>query len=511
MLLFSIHVINILYLTFLKLKMDILNNRSLHFLFLLIMVVMACQKDPFAGSDADADFGFSNDTVHFDTIFTTFGSTTKSFKVYNQGNDPVTFNEIRLMGGSQSFFRLNINGRDQSEIRDITLRGKDSLYVFVEVTIDGSDENNPIFINDSIVFSANNNTKFVQIEAWGQNVHLYDADVIEEDEVWTNDKPYVIYNNVTIDSNSTLTIEEGVRVHSHFRSSIIVEGRLLVNGTLENPVVFQADRLEEDYEDTPSQWGTIVFFPNSTGNVIKNAVIKNAITGMQVGLLTEYETVEVTLENVVIKNMSFAGIYAFGANITGMNVEISNCTETLMALFRGGEYAFHHCTFGNYKTSAGGSNVLHAGIYLSNYYTFPDYRDPFTGEIFDIHFGGDLLKADFKNSIIYGTNEDELVLADTSLNIYEYRFENCIIKNSGEDIDTTDTERFKNIYWNKDPGFIMITDDSLDLALDSAAFAIDKGNPALLDEIPELRQDILGNSRDSDAAPDPGAYEYMEN
>jgi hypothetical protein len=472
--------------------------------------VIACQKDDFADSQSNVNIGFSTDTVMFDTVFTTLGTTTKIFKVYNRENKSVKFNEIRLMGGNQSYFRLNINGQENTSRKNITLHSKDSLFIFVEATIDGSDENNPIFINDSIAFEVNNQTHFVQIVAWGQNIHLFNAKTIRTDETWTADKPYVIYNNLLVDSNTTLTIQEGVKVYSHFRSSIIIQGQLLVEGTVENPVIFQADRLEEDYQDIPSQWGTIVFFPKSTGNMIKNAQIKNAITGMQVGLLTENEPVEVMLENVIIENMSFSGIYAFGATITGINVEISNCSEVLLALFRGGEYEFHHCTFGNYKTTVGASKNLRTGIWLSNYFTYANYRDPFTGEIFDIHFGGDLLKADFRNSIIYGNSKDELVLADTLLNVYEYNFENCLIKASGKDMDTTDTKRFKNIYWNNEPGFRQVSSDSLDLSLDSAAFAIDKGNPALLDEVAGLEKDILGNFRNTDEAPDIGAYEYIQ-
>ena len=54
-----------------------------------------------------------------------------------------------------------------------------------------------------------------------------------------------------------LTIEPGVRIHLHRDALLYVEGTLQVNGTLDEPVLFAGDRLEEFYEDKPGQWGLI--------------------------------------------------------------------------------------------------------------------------------------------------------------------------------------------------------------------------------------------------------------
>ena len=42
---------------------------------------------------------FSKDTVVFDTVFTTIGSTTQQFKIYNPSNKSVKIEQIELMGG----------------------------------------------------------------------------------------------------------------------------------------------------------------------------------------------------------------------------------------------------------------------------------------------------------------------------------------------------------------------------------------------------------------------------
>ena len=53
---------------------------------------------------------FSQDTVRFDTVFTAMGSATRSFKVINNSSDNVTIGSISLEEGSNSMFRLNVDG-----------------------------------------------------------------------------------------------------------------------------------------------------------------------------------------------------------------------------------------------------------------------------------------------------------------------------------------------------------------------------------------------------------------
>ena len=62
----------------------------------LILLIFSCKKPI---SYSKSHLTFSTDTVLFDTIFTTLGSTTKRFKVYNPANLPINIEEIELMGG----------------------------------------------------------------------------------------------------------------------------------------------------------------------------------------------------------------------------------------------------------------------------------------------------------------------------------------------------------------------------------------------------------------------------
>ncbi len=70
-------------------------------------------------------------------------------------------------------------------------------------------------------------------------------------------------------------------------SGIIVDKKasLKVNGTINNKVVFEGDRLEHRFNAVPGQWGTIWMRAGSKENEINHAIIKNGIIGVLVDSL----------------------------------------------------------------------------------------------------------------------------------------------------------------------------------------------------------------------------------
>lgn len=312
--------------------------------------------------DPNALPSFSADTITFDTVFTSIGSATLSFKVYNRSNRPLLINSIALAGGETSFFRLNIDGEALPFISNIEVAPDDSLFVFIAVTIDPTNNNNPVVIRDSIVFNTRGKLQDIKIMAFGQDVHLIDGRIIHN-TIWENDKPYLIYNSMAIDTGHSLTIQAGTQVYFHRNSSLIVWGTLLVEGTWEEPVIFQNDRLEEFYRIIPGQWGTIYIDPISRGNRINHAIILNAIAGIQIGYPSDYLIPELEISNCMIMNASFAGIYAFGSEINCYNTVIANSAGPAVALLRGGDYRFLHCTIMN--NGVPGTSRSSAAVVLS--------------------------------------------------------------------------------------------------------------------------------------------------
>ena len=66
-------------------KLSALMNRNgfLLYIFLVILTCASgCKKDTIVSEEGE--LSFSSDTVTFDTVFTTIGSATLSFKIYNR-------------------------------------------------------------------------------------------------------------------------------------------------------------------------------------------------------------------------------------------------------------------------------------------------------------------------------------------------------------------------------------------------------------------------------------------
>ncbi|MBI5218820.1 MAG: hypothetical protein HY958_07815 [Bacteroidia bacterium] len=457
---------------------------------LFISALYSCKKDNFI-IDSSAKLEFSADTLIFDTVFTTIGSTTKQFKIYNRHNQYIRISSIYLANGTQTHFRLNINGLHASKVNNVEIPPKDSLFVFVEVTLNPTNQNNPLTIVDSVVFVTNGNKQDVKLVAIGQDVHLVNAEILRNDTVWNNEKPFLIYNSMLVDTLKTLTINAGCTLYFHRNSTMYVKGTLIVNGTKALPVVFRNDRLEHVYDDIPSQWNGILLFTGSKNNVIDHAEIRNGVIGLQVGNIENTGETKVTLKNTIIQNMSYACIFAMASKINAYNCVIANAGFYTTALLAGGSYRFYHCTLADYW----GANRTEPSVILSN--------NLMVGNTLYV---GNLDTAFFGNSIIYGNNSNEIGFSKDNSVSFNYLFDHCLLK-IDPSVNTSDQNNYLNIFKNETPWFISIY-DKFDFHLDTLSFAIDKGSLDVISSSPH--SDWLQNDLDEKprlSLPDLGAYE----
>lgn len=466
------------------------------FLTLLSLLAVSCVKEDEIDTDPSVKLQFSTDTVLFDTIFTTVGSATQVFKIYNNGNKKINISSIHLGRGASSPYRFNIDGVSALEVNDIEIMAKDSAFVFVKVTIDPNEANAPLVQQDSLVFTINNNVQDVKLIAWGQDAHFYNRAIIGSDYVFEADKPHVIYNYLIVDSLYTLEIMAGAQVHLHAGAMLVVynSGSLKVRGTKDNPVVFQGDRLEDNFKELPGQWGRIWLYPGSINNEIDWAIIKNGETGIQVDTTGNSTNPTLRISNSQIYNMTGIGLLAQGTTIEAANLVIGNCGSYTLALTLGGSYDFRHCTFANYWNNYQRQN----GMILNNYY-------------FDVNKNEQpraLEKAYFGNCIIYGQHNDELTLDKSKSSVaFNYLFDHCLIKTT---LNTSNSENYiqtiKNQEpWFRDPQKFQYQPDS------TISSVINKGSLDVINMSQfNLTLDLEGNSRVNDAAPDLGAYEFIE-
>jgi hypothetical protein len=474
----------------------------------LMIFTNSCQKDSFTTDPADK-LVFSTDTVQFDTVFASVGSSTNYFTIKNSNKSkPIKIDKIYLARGESSVYRLNIDGYPVDRLDDYELAPGDSIFIFVEVTINPGI--NDLVEEDSVMFVSNGNVQNVKLVAFGQNVTLINGQYISNDTTWTSAKPVLIYNSALVEENVTLTVQQGTQVYFHRGSSLFVQGTLKVYGDVNNRVLFTGDRLESYYEEIAGQWGA--FLDDGNGNTtwifggihllagsrdseILNADIKNSIIGLQVDSCVTPGTPTVKLRNTNIENSKIAGLYALGATIEAENCVFANSGQYNVACIIGGNYKFIHCTMANYWIG----NRQTPQVILNNYY---QYRDA-GGNIQTSY--RDLTDAYFGNCLIYGSREDEIELDLATNAMSNFRFDNCLIKyKEYEDLESSDY--FIDNIWNENPKFIE-TISPFDYELDTLSPAKDTGKLSIGELVP---LDQLGNSRLSDGKPDLGAFERQE-
>jgi hypothetical protein len=466
----------------------------------ILVLIFACQPERIYEENPDAKLVFTTDTVFFDTVFTTIGTATESFRIKNPHNRFIRIDEIILAGGASSVFRINVDGKSGTGFTDVEIAPKDSMYVFVEATLDPNGMEGILRIQDSIVFRTNGNIQDVDLVAWGQDVHIIRKEEFSGEVFWTPEKPYLVMDYAYVDSSAVLTLEPGVTVHFHRNAILYVDGSLRVNGTLEEPVRFMGDRLEEFYRDIPGQWGFIYLSEQSSGNRIDYAEIIDGTMGILISASPESGLrPDLVLSNTLINHMSSNGIYALNASVTGTNLVIGDCGAACAGLIYGGAYDFTHCTFYNAWPSWYSNRRLPA-LYLSDYFGTIDTA---TGDLL-IYTGGDFDRAQFRNSIIYGNERMELVIDSYNGNQLNYSFDHCLLKIDTDSLDYASDPLFTNIINYEDPRL-----DSIPVlySLDTLSPAIDAGLPAHAVGIPF---DFEGNNRLADEAPDLGAYERMK-
>ncbi len=479
-------------------------NKSRYILFgiviFLITSFLSC-KDGYDDYSFDSNqvLSFSVDTLSFDTLLSTLGSTTKKFMIYNRHNKPLLISSIRLSGDNG--FRVNIDGQKGQEFSDIRIGAADSLYVFVEATLKENANNTPQIITDEVVFVTNNVQQKVVLEASGQDVYVFRSKIFEESTTLPNDKPYLVFDSLVIKENVTLEIPENVTFYMYSKSKIKVYGNIKAKGTKEKPVVFRGYRtdylIDIPYDRVPGQWGGLQFASSSYNNEFEYVHIRNGMFAMNFES-SGTENSKLKMKNSILTNVNGQLFAAENCNIEIENSELSNASGALLFL-RGGKYNFRHCTMANYLPAWNNMSVTGQTIVLSNYKKEGDNTISMPVD-----------QADFLNCIVYGNNSSGsniLFMKDKDTNPdapFNYKFQNCLLKTN----DELDKNQTIDCIFNQNPEFVKSTagDDFIfSFQLDSISPARNKADSNISANLP---YDMNGVYRFNDEGPDMGAYEW---
>ncbi|NEW79342.1 MAG: hypothetical protein GZ086_07945 [Gelidibacter sp.] len=484
------------------------------FCALTLLVFSSCRKD-FSAELSSGNLSFSKDTVYLDTVFTNIGSSTYNLKVYNKSNKNISIPSISLSKGESSFFRLNVDGIPGKIFENVEILAKDSLFIFIETTIDYGQVSDPIY-TDAIVFDSDNNLQEVKLVTLVKDAHFLfpskdsngfiesisigkttdgehlkvNGFFLEDNTTFTNEKPYVIYGYCAVPSSKTLTIEAGAKIHFHANSGLIVSknATLTINGELNNKVIIEGDRLEPQFSEIPGQWGAIWLRAGSKNNSINNTIIKNASAGIIADSIGNNAAPTLIIKNSQIYNSSNFGILGRETNINGENLVINNSGQSSLACTVGGTYNFVHSTFTNYWNN---SFRQYPSVLINNFFTY-NKNNTQVVEKRDLH------AANFTNCIIDGNSTIELVIDKVEGTVFNYSFKNNLIRVK----DFSDPIHYIDNIFNGNPYFKSPENNKLIIGQNSEA--IKKGSEAVSILVPK---DILGITRSIPA--DIGAYQHI--
>lgn len=402
------------------------------FIFIAFIFLTSCKKETLITS-ADASLYTNADTLFFDTVFTTVGSITKTFKIFNNNDQKLRLSKVKLGGGNNSAFQINVDGTAASEVNNIEIKANDSLYVFIKVSINPTAANLPFVIRDSIQIDYNGNTQFVQLQAYGQNAIFLNKVTLSGNVNWNNTLPYVILGGIKVDDAATLNISAGARIYLHADAPFFVEGKLVVNGTKNEPVIFRGDRMDEGYKDLPAGWPGIYFKASSNDNRMEFAIIKNAYQGIVAQGLSSTSNPKLTLSKCIIDNVYDAGIYAINSQIYADNCLISNCGSNVV-IGAGGDYRFINCTVATY-----------GNLYI-------DHKNPVLQVANHITENGvtytAALQALFQNCIFWGESgnvENEIAVGKQGSGAFVVNFDHVIYKAKDDPANATFNSSIKNV------------------------------------------------------------------
>ena len=409
--------------------------KKILYALLMSVFLVACSEDADFSVSPSLRLEFSCDTLMLDTLFTSIGSPTAVVKVYNRNNSSLRLNSVTTKSGGASGFRINVDGEYADVVRDVEIRKNDSMYVFVEATLDRNSADAPLLVTDSLLFMLESGVEqHISMMAYGRDVEIMRGRTFENDARVAKGH-YLIYDSLVVGNNATLTIDAGAVLYFHKDVELTVRGRLLAQGTCEQPVVMRGDRTDNmfdyrPYDRIPGQWGGVLIDSTSNGNVLLHCDIHSAKYGVKV-VAGDTTLQRLTIESSRLENFDGNALETTMSHVDVRNSLIANARGNCVKVV-GGNVRFIHCTIANFYV------WKQRDVALALHNSIDGVPAP-------------LREAFFANCIIEGSRNDEIMgylsaFGDTVPDAVNYRFVSSLINTIEEE-----NENFVNVvYDNKD-------------------------------------------------------------
>lgn len=462
----------------------------LAFSFWMAILLISCNKDDISFDAPSQELRFSADTVFCDTVYHQVRSETYAVKVYNNEDKDVMIPSIQLEKGAASLYRINVDGNPGYDFKNVPLRKKDSLYIFVEIapTATGPEA----IAEDKILFNTSVGQQHVTLFSVVQDAEFFiqtptNPNVISSNTVWNNNKAKIIYGDLTIDATGALNITPGTKVYFHKNSGMKVKsgGSLNITGNLGNEVVLRGDRNDLKYDTLPKNWNSIKMEQGSTLNM-DYAKLYGGTRGL------DLKQTNATIKNSIIHNFFEYGIYSVNSTINAQNLVMNNCGESAIGIFKGGNYNFIHSTIANYSSVQ--SNGTRTCLHATNEWKNENNQSEQGALILNLW-----------NSIFYSDRDNAISFEQTPGQLFNFEIKNSLLKyrdsNAAGFVFDTNVNVIQSLK-NIDPQFMNYFAAQQNLRVKADSPAKNKGDITVAASVP---LDIAGISRTTN--PTIGAYQ----
>lgn len=322
-------------------------------LSLSVAVFFSGCREETVSFDPSLRLALSVDSLPFDTVFTGYGTSTQRVVLRNPNANALTIDSIVLRDGR--FFRVNIDGEaDDSRWQSLTIRGGDSAYIFVRAFIDPLGQNNPLIINDDLLFRYNGNETVLRLSAIGQDVVVLRKEDYPRTKRFNANKPYLVLD--TLIFRMDLTIDPGAMFYMHNNAVIFALGNVSAQGTQDKPIIFRGYRTDRLFDSVPyayasGQWNGIYMLHDGSGTRNYTFRYVDVLSG-NVGLFCQSESTTaplpvLTMDGCRVHNMAVYGVVCLNTDAKITNSEVSNCASYGVYL-QGGNHTLVHNTIAAY-------------------------------------------------------------------------------------------------------------------------------------------------------------------
>ena len=407
--------------------------KKILYAILMSVFLVACSEDADFSVSPSLRLEFSCDTLMFDTLFTSVGSPTAVVKVYNRNSSSLRLSSVTTKSGGASGFRINVDGEYAGVVRDVEIRKNDSMYVFVEATLDRNSADVPLLVTDSLLFMLESGVEqHISMMAYGRDVEIMRGRMFEQDGRIAKGH-YLVYDSLVVGSGATLTMDAGAVLYFHKDVELMVRGRLLAQGTCEQPVVMRGDRTDNmfdylPYDRIPGQWGGVLIDSASNGNAFVHCDIHSAKYGVKV-VAGDTTLQRLAIESSRLENFDGNALETTMSHIDVKNSLIANARGNCVKVV-GGNVRFVHCTIANFYV------WKQRDVALALHNSIDGAPAPLRGAL-------------FANCIIEGSRNDEIMgylsaFGDTVPDAVNYRFVSSLINTIEEENDG-----FVNVVYDK--------------------------------------------------------------